>query len=102
MSKNFTCPHCGKKQEFKKTFTLSNSSRWRCSKCSTFLKAQQMSPYASVVGFLATGIPAYYLLFVRHTPFIVGMGIGALCGVLCYLLSLAYFYFTVKLEETDL
>lgn len=101
MSDNFSCPYCGKKQNFKRLVTLSNASRWHCPHCNTLLKARQMSPYSTVVGFLSTAVPSYYLLFVKHVSFGVGMGVGALCGVVCYLLFLLYFYFTVKLEETN-
>lgn len=101
MSKHFSCSHCGGGQKKKRLFALSNISRWRCPHCNTLLKPKPMSPYAAIVGFLAAGVPAYYLLFIRHLSFWVGMGVGALCGVLCYLLSLVYFYYTVKLEEAD-
>ncbi len=101
MSKSFSCPNCGMKQEFKHLFTLSNASRWECLSCGTLLRAEKMSPYSTIIGFLASGIPAYYLLFVEHVPFGLGIGVGALSGFLCYFFSLLYFYFSIKLEEAD-
>ena len=99
VKKSFTCPVCGERQKFKHLILLSNRSAWHCHKCHTLLQPEALPENAIGIGFFSVVVPSFFSRYVLDFDFFKTMITGLLSGLFVYVLSLVYFFKTVKLKQ---
>ena len=94
----FSCPNCNNKLQLKNIWFLSNKTVIICNNCNSNLMPVKMSEYYFIISFLTTALPGFFFAKYYHSLF-RGLLIGFFFGLITYLISIIYTYFTVRFEK---